>query len=129
MIKILKLVKGKEIVGDVTHTTLTEVIIEKPLQINYRYFMGSTPTASFVRYCMFGEETYANIVHNHIVTHHTARDSFCKVYHDNAEHYYGQHQQMIDQELENSTHEQSSAPEEQLKKLLEMMPIEGAQVN
>ena len=129
MIKILKLVSGVEVVGDVTQVTPSEITVDKPLQINYRYFIGSVPTASFIRYCLFGQDTTITILRNHIISQHSIRDSFAKVYEDNADYYYGEHQTMIDRELEGVSAEQRSNQDEHLKKLLEMMPVDGAQVN
>lgn len=129
MIKIIKLISGAEIVGVVSQASPSEITVDNPLQINYRYFMGSTPTASFIRYCIFGEETSTQILRNHIISQHTVRESFRKVYETNVTYYYGEHQQMIDSELESLNSEQLPAQDEQMKKLLEMMPVDGAPVN
>lgn len=129
MIKIIKLISGAEIVGVVSQASPSEITVDNPLQINYRYFMGSTPTASFIRYCIFGEETSTQILRNHIISQHTVRESFRKVYETNVTYYYGEHQQMIDSELESLNSEQLPAQDERMKKLLEMMPVDGAPVN
>jgi len=129
MIKIIKLISGNEIVGVVSETSTGQITVDNPLQINYRYYMGSTPTASFIRYCLFGEDTTAQILREHIISQHSVRDSFRKVYDSNVKYYYGEHQQMIDGELESLSAAQESAQDEQLKKLLEMMPVDGAPVN
>jgi hypothetical protein len=129
MIAILKLVSGAEIVGKVLDSNSTHVTVDKPLQINYRYFVGSAPTASFIRYCLFGSDETTTLSFDHIISQHSIRDAFSKIYEDNAEYYYGEHQQTIDRELESVSADQQSARDEHLKKLLEMMPVDGAPIN
>lgn len=129
MIKIIKLISGAEIVGAVTQSSPSKITVDNPLQINYRYFMGPSPTASFIRYCIFGEETTTQILRNHIISQHSVRESFRKVYESNVTYYYGEHQQMIDSELQSINYDEQPAQDERMKKLLEMMPVDGAPVN
>lgn len=133
MIEILKLASGIEVVGDVEAETQNEIIVSRPLQINYRYFVGSTPSVSFIRYVMFAAGETVSFDRSKIMHVVHPRDAFVDYYRDNVGYYYSDLEEMIDEELQSLLVKQreyaNTNQEHQLKKILEMMPIEDATVN
>lgn len=128
-ITILKLTNGIEVAGEAEVSNIQEVVLRRPLQINYRYYIGAAPSVSFVRYNMFADMHSTIFDRIHIINEARARDTFARVYNEHADYYYDQHQKMIDEELEHTTPSFSANEEEHLKKLLEMMPVDGSTMN
>lgn len=70
MIKIIKLVNGTEIVGDVVFENNVVIEVEDPVQINYKNIEAPIPSVSLTRYlqfckhrkCTFEKEKVINIV-------------------------------------------------------------------
>lgn len=129
MITILKLTNGIEVAGEAEISDNNQVVLRRPLQINYRYYIGAAPSVSFVRYNMFAELHSTIFDRMHIINEARARDTFARVYNEHADYYYDAHQKMTDEELDHSMPSFSRNEEEHLKKLLEMMPVEGSPVN
>jgi hypothetical protein len=130
MITIIKLTSGIEVAGHAVISDNTRVVLEKPLQINYRYYIAGSPSVSFVRYNMFGTTSHVTFDRMHILGEVTAREAFANVYANQAEYYYGDHEKNIDAELANfATRMQEHDENDHLKKLLEMMPVDGAPIN
>ncbi len=129
MITILKLTNGIEVAGEAEISDNNQVVLGRPLQINYRYYIGAAPSVSFVRYNMFAELHSSVFDRMHIINEARARDTFARVYNEHADYYYDFHQKLTDEELDQSSPPFSKNEEEHLKKLLEMMPVEGSPVN
>lgn len=126
MITIIKLNNGLEIVGLKEYENDEILVLKKPLQINYRYFVGPSPSVSFVRYIMFSDTHEICFQKNHIISSSRARSSFISVYDHYSEYYYGEHEKLIDSELK--LHQKNSE-EEDMKSFLDSMPVEGASIN
>jgi hypothetical protein len=124
MTVILKLNNGTEVVGDVEVTTDDSVVLGKPLQINYKYVFGSTPSVSFVRYIMFAESDSIMFKDSMIVNRVTARKAFADYYHDVVNDYYDRLEKVIDAEFEACL--VSNTKEQYMMDILEMMPVDGA---
>lgn len=126
MVTLLKLTNGFEIAGIVEHEDKEVVVLNKPLQINYRYFVGPSPSVSFIRYVMFSEMQSAVFYKHHVITQVKARLSFEKVYEYHADYYYNEHEKIIDSEL--GMHKKAN-DEENMKDYLESLSVDGASVN
>ena len=129
MITILKLNNGIEVVGNLEKKDTTGVIISKPLQINYRYFMGSTPSVSFVRYIMFAEHSDIHFTNTDILHKVQARAAFANFYNTSVEYYYSELEQTIDEELNSILNIDDKDKDTRMKRILELMPIDDAPVN
>lgn len=126
MITIIKLNNGLEIVGWKEYENGEILVLKKPLQINYRYFVGPSPSVSFVRYIMFSDTHEIYFQKSHIISTSKARSSFVSVYEHYSEYYYGEHEKLIDSELK--LHQKSNE-EDDMKSFLDSMPVEGASIN
>jgi hypothetical protein len=130
MITIIKLTNGIEVAGMAVANDSMRVVLEKPLQINYRYYIAGSPSVSFVRYNMFGTHSSVTFDRMHILSDSIARQAFADVYLQQAEYYYGDHEKNIDAELANFVGRMQEHDEsDHLKKLLEMMSVDGAPIN
>jgi hypothetical protein len=123
MIAILKLNNGIEVVGDVEVKTDDLVVLGKPLQINYKYVFGSTPSVSFVRYIMFAESDSIVFKESDIINYVSARKAFADYYHDVVDDYYDRLEKVIDAEFEACL--TTTAKEQYMRDILEMMPVDG----
>lgn len=126
MITIIKLNSGLEVVGNLDYESNDFLVLSKPLQINYRYFVGPSPSVSFIRYIMFGDSHNITFQKQHIITKVLARDSFKAVYETHAKYYYDEHEKIIDAELE--LHKKETQ-DDNMKGFLESLSVEGASVN
>lgn len=126
MITIIKLNTGIEVVGKLDYESNDFLVLSQPLQINYRYFVGPSPSVSFVRYIMFGDSQNVTFQKQHIITKVNARESFKDVYVYHAKYYYDEHEKIIDAELDLHKKETS---DDNMKNFLESMSVEGASVN
>jgi hypothetical protein len=126
MITIIKLNNGLEIVGQKEYENNEVLVLHRPLQINYRYFVGPSPSVSFVRYIMFGESHSITFQKSHIISSVMARQSFVDVYDHHSSYYYEEHEKIIDSELK--LHKKES-DDENMKNFLDSLSVEGASVN
>jgi hypothetical protein len=125
MTSILKLTNGLEIVGTVEiNNDEYGVVVDRPLQINYRYFQGSTPSVSFVRYIMFADTQTYSFKQQDVMNVVNAREAFANYYHGVVEQYYSELEKVIDKEL-SSISDNDNLHEN----ILEMMSVEGATMN
>lgn len=127
MTSILKLSNGLEVVGTIEVENDFTVVVNKPLQINYRYFQGSIPSVSFVRYIMFAQSDSISFSTQDIMNVVSARESFALYYANVVNQYYGDLEKVIDKELENIT--TSPSAETFHESILESMSVEGATIN
>lgn len=128
MIVLLQLSTGVEIAGEwdaACDVHANNLLIKRPLQLNYKYFVGGAPTINFSRYMMFGKTDTITFNTSFIVNKIEARDHFVSVYQKHAEYYYNHHQKSIDEELQNS----APSEDEHLLNMLKMMPIENEPIN
>lgn len=129
MIVILKLTTTQEVVGELIDSSPTSVHLKRPLLINYRYYIAGTPSVSFARYAMFSADDQISFQRAHVVNEIEARSSFINVYERQADYFFSEHEKNIDAELDSFADRTEQQDNDQLKKLLEMMPVDGAQVN
>ena len=129
MITIIKLSNGIEIVGKLVDSYKDVISIEKPLQINYRYFLGATPSVSFVRYVMFSKTNTIAFNRRDIINETEARTSFADYYTSVVDYYFDELEKQIDAEFESLIDSESTNKEQQMKRILEMMPTDETPVN
>lgn len=134
MITLVKTAGGMEIAGEIMFEDDGVILLHRPLQINYRYFVGALPTISVNRFMMFSEDDTVEIYKSQIVARTTARKPFENFYNQSVARHYLVAQQAVDMELnaaeeENKTFATKDEYHEHLKKLLEEMPVEGSTVN
>lgn len=129
MVIIIKLNNAIEIVGELVDSYKDIVTIAKPLQINYRYFMGATPSVSFVRYMMFSKTNEITFHRDTIVNEVEARESFANYYKDVVDYYFDELEKLIDAEFESLIESANSNQEQSMRKILEMMPTDDTPVN
>lgn len=124
---LVRLSDGTEIIGDILRMDDDVLVIDKPLNIHYKYFFGGVPTVSFSRYMMFASLENITIKLSHVTAIALARKAFADFYQDSVDDYYGKLQESVDRELESAL---STAEKDQaLKKILEMMPVDKATAN
>ena len=126
-ILLVKLADGMEIIGELMEDNKERMVIGRPLQINYRYFVGGTPSVSFSRYMMFTAEPIVVIDTRHVIAIAPARVAFANFYLDNISDYFGEIEKLVDDELTAAL--SKSRKDDQMKKLLEMMSTDNATVN
>lgn len=124
MTSILKLSNSIEIVGEIEIDKPDYLIINKPLQINYRYFQGSVPSVSFIRYSMFGQAESITFQKRDVLNVLTAREAFAAYYTNVVDQYYANLEKIIDKELVDTT-----TTEQQYDSILARMSVDGATVN
>lgn len=124
MTSILKLTNSIEIVGEIEIDKPDYLVINKPLQINYRYFQGSVPSVSFIRYSMFGQAESITFQKRDVLNVLTAREAFAAYYTNVVDQYYANLEKIIDKELVDTT-----TTEQQYDSILARMSIDGATVN
>lgn len=124
MTSILKLTNSIEIVGEIEIDKPDYLIINKPLQINYRYFQGSVPSVSFIRYSMFGQAESITFQKRDVLNVLTAREAFAAYYTNVVDQYYANLEKIIDKELVDTT-----TTEQQYDSILARMSVDGATVN
>lgn len=124
MTSILKLSNSIEIVGEIEIDKPDYIVINKPLQINYRYFQGSVPSVSFIRYSMFGQAESITFQKRDVLNVLTAREAFAAYYTNVVDQYYANLEKIIDKELVDTT-----TTEQQYDSILARMSVDGATVN
>jgi hypothetical protein len=130
MIVILKLTNSQEVAGELMDSSVDGVTLNRPLLINYRYYITGTPSVSFARYAMFSATEQMSFQRCHIVNEIEARASFDAVYERQADYFFTEHEKSIDAELDSFNDRNNDEQDtDQLKTLLEMMPVDGVQVN
>lgn len=126
-VKILKLVTGAEIIGDVITDAAKDVasdtiVVADPLQINYRYYSGAIPAVTITRYALFSDRQPIKIHWSHVVNIINPREIFCTYYNKHKEFYFTELEQPIDDDLKSAvdpTSQTSPVTEKQLQLLLE----------
>ena len=124
MVVLLKLINNIEVVGEVEAETSDLVILKNPLQINYRYYIGSMPSVSFVKYSMFADSDTASFKRDHIITNHRAREAFVEFYYHSVGDYSSTNN--VDNELKNIVEREQAEDNksEFFKNVLENMSVD-----
>ena len=128
MITIIKLTNGLEVIGEREAWTLDEVVLHKPLQINYRHFVNATPSVWFVRYMLFAQSDTVSIDTRHIISQSQARDAFASFYRMHVDFHYVEQPKYIDEEI-SGLMKQNQRSSDDMQTFLEQLSVEGAPIN
>lgn len=128
-VTILKLASGTEVVGELKSKNDHSYVMHKPLQINYRYFQGSTPSVSFIRYIMFANSDLVAFSREDVLNVATARDAFADYYLSVVDGYYSKLETLVDKEFRSLLAFDATEKDDPLSSILDMMPIDGATMN
>lgn len=126
-ITLIKLLDGSEIIGTVVQNTSSYIVIDKPLMLHYRFYVGGVPTVSFSRFMMFATSGSFTIQQTQVITLATARKAFADYYLECVEEYYSSIEESIDAELRSLL--SPTEKEQAFKRILEMMPVDKVQKN
>lgn len=129
MTVILKLVNGTEVVGTLKTGRGDMFVLDKPLQINYRFYQGSTPSVSFVRYIMFANTDIVPFNREDVMQCMAARDAFAAYYLNVVDNYYSKLEALVDTEFNSLLTEATAEKRDPLTSILDMMSIDDATVN
>jgi len=101
MIKLIKLVNGEELVGDVSCSDTSSILVKNVYTVMYRFHPYSTnPTVKLVPYMMFGVNEFHQFKFEDIVNTTDARKAFSDYYEVVVEMNKEKNQsQLIDNEL------------------------------
>lgn len=130
-IQLIRLADGIEIIGDVVESNSEYLLVNKPLIVHYRYYVGGLPSVYFSRFMMFSvTEEAVMFQHRQVTAIAKARQAAVDFYSHSVEDYYSSVEKAVDTELTSAiTPSVSTNKEQALKKLLEAMPIDKAVVN
>ena len=99
MIKIIKLITGIEVVGDMVGQNNTLVKIEDPIQINYKNVESPMPCVSLTRYLQFSKEKACVFEKSNIINIVDPLDNFVSYYNVALKHFESEIDSIVDQEL------------------------------
>ena len=122
MIKIIKLISGVEVAGEVTKEDEHGVVLKYPLQINYKYFVSAYPSVNFSKYMMFASDADIHFPYSTIINIVEPRASFVEYYINAVAEVKSELDIMIDRQLTGLSESSSFTKEEMLTALLEAMP-------
>ena len=118
MIKIIKLTNGIEVVGKVVEENDTVVVVEDPLQINYRYFITHAyPAVTLTKYLLFTDERAVSFKQSMVLNSVSPRNSFKEYYIAQADKSISDLEQVIDKELSTLADEQVEAEQNILSEM------------
>lgn len=126
-ITLVKLSDGSEIIGTIVQNTSSYIVVDKPLMLHYRFYVGGVPTVSFSRFMMFATSSSFTIQQTQVITLAVARKAFADYYLECVEEYYSSIEESIDAELRSLL--SPTEKEQAFKRILEMMPVDKVQKN
>lgn len=122
MIKIIKLVNGEEIVGDMTGKKQDHILLKNPMAIVYRYHpMASFPHIKLVKYMIFSKEEVLSFNKVDIINITNPRDSFVDYYLFVLSALNGS-EENIDAELRDAVNHEKESKEKFYSSLLDQLP-------
>ena len=80
MIKIIKLISGVEVAGELTKEDEYGIVLRYPLQLNYKYYMSSYPSVNLSKYIMFAGEDDIHFPYTTIINMVDPRSAFEEYY-------------------------------------------------
>lgn len=127
MISIIRLRDGTEMIGDVANTRGDVLVVNDPLQINYKISMvNPAPSMGLSRFMPFSKDNEFKIYREHVTTVSEARESMKKYYTFALTNYIVDLDQKIDMELVNSSTDDEEMTESDFyKQLLERVEPSG----
>lgn len=122
MIKIIKLISGVEVAGDLTKEDEHGIVLKYPLQINYKYFVSAYPSVNFSKYMMFAGDADIHFPYSSIINIVEPRAAFVDYYINAVAEVKSDLDIMIDRQLTDLSEGSSFTKDELLTALLEAMP-------
>ena len=122
MIKIIKLISGVEVAGELIKEDEHGVVLKYPLQINYKYFVSTYPSVNLSKYMMFAGEDDIHFPYSMIINMVDPRAAFEDYYIKAVAEVKSEFDIMIDRQLTDMSEESSFTKEELLAALLEATP-------
>ena len=122
MIKIIKLISGVEVAGELTKEDDSGIVLKYPLQINYKYFVSTYPSVNLSKYMMFAGDDEIHFPYSTIINIVEPRAAFEDYYIKAVAEVKSEFDIMIDRQLTDMSEESSFTKEELLAALLEAMP-------
>ena len=122
MIKIIKLISGVEVAGELTKEDDYGIVLKYPLQINYKYFVSTYPTVNLSKYMMFAGDADIFFPHSTIINVVEPRAAFEDYYVKAVAEVKSEFDIMIDRQLTDMSDDSSHTREELLAALLDAMP-------
>jgi hypothetical protein len=116
MISIVKLTTGAEIIGEVLEENRAVIVIDNPLQVNYRQRNEALPpTISLHRFIPFAGTNMVTLKQEHIISKVSPLHSMVKYYEATLKNIQESVDPNIDQELLAASGEEDLSPESQAK--------------
>jgi hypothetical protein len=99
MIKLIKLVSGVEVMGEVLLETKKSITLENPIQINYRNIDGPMPAVSVTRYLQFASERQSEFDMKYVLNVVGVIQGMEKFYHYSLNNFKVSVDKLVDREL------------------------------
>ena len=122
MIKIIKLISGVEVAGELTKEDEYGIVLRYPLQLNYKYYMSSYPSVNLSKYIMFAGEDDIHFPYTTIINMVDPRSAFEEYYIKAVAETKSELDIMIDRQLLDMVESTVVTKDEMLAALLEAMP-------
>lgn len=124
-ISLIKLKNGIEVVGYLKKVNNNEVVLEEPMQIQYKHPDNQgLPVISFMKYCPFSSETIFQFDMDTVLHVTPVRKSAEQYYIQALDHYKNFFQKRLDKELEQAS--ETGKPENEfMQSFLKKVKIDG----
>ena len=122
MIKIIKLISGVEVAGELTKEDEYGIVLKYPLQLNYKYYMSSYPSVNLSKYMMFAGDDEIHFPYTTIINMVDPRSAFEEYYVKAVAETKSELDIMIDRQLTEMVESTVITRDEMLAALLEAMP-------
>ncbi len=122
MIKIIKLISGVEVAGELTKEDEYGIVLRYPLQLNYKYYMSSYPSVNLSKYIMFAGDEDIHFPYTTIINMVDPRSAFEEYYIKAVAETKSELDIMIDRQLLDMVESTVVTKDEMLAALLEAMP-------
>lgn len=122
MIRILKLISGAEVVGELIRGDEYGIVLKYPLQINYKYYVSSFPSINLSKYIMFAGEDEVHFPQSSIINTVVPRATFEDYYVRAVAEVKSELDVIIDRQLSEMSDVNVWTREQVFEALLEDMP-------
>jgi hypothetical protein len=99
MIKLIKLVSGVEVMGEVVSETKKHIVLDNPIQINYRNIDGPMPAVSVTRYLQFASTRQSEFDMKYVLNVAEVIQGMERFYHYSLNNFKESVDKLVDREL------------------------------
>jgi hypothetical protein len=99
MIKLIKLVSGVEVMGEVVSESKKSITLDNPIQINYRNIDGPMPAVSVTRYLQFASERQSEFDMKYVLNVVGVIQGMERFYHYSLNNFRESVDKLVDREL------------------------------